>query len=103
MTPERVEAAVNSICVELASSFTCSPNWKIRSEAELFRELVASILGSRVSFDIALIATNTLEAEGLLVHSEDEKIYLQRLTEVLSRPLYSPDWPRCRRYRFPNA
>ena len=103
MTPKRVEGAVNSICSELALSFSHSPNWENRTESELFREMVASILGSRVSFEIALVATDALEKEGLLEHLENESIYLKKLTEVLSRPLFSPEWPRLRRYRFPKV
>ena len=103
MMPERIEIAVNRICGELMSLQSEPCAWNERSEADLFRETVASILGSRVHFEMALAATDALAGEGLLEFCGNEGSYGGRVEAVLSRPLCHPNWSRGRRYRFPKC
>jgi N-glycosylase/DNA lyase len=103
MTPERIEVAIDALCQELSVHRTVRPVWQDLSEDRVFREVAASILGSRVSFEMALAATDRLAEEGLLQFRGDQSDYLLRVEEALCQPLSYPAWERCRRYGFPRT
>ena len=98
MTLDRIEVAIGRVCQEMVSQLSPATRWPERTEQDLYREVVASILGSRVSFEVALAATDALAQEGLLHYFGDEEAYAQQVIGVLSRPLSRPEWPKCRRY-----
>jgi N-glycosylase/DNA lyase len=100
---DRIEAAVVAVCHEICSQMSEVTDWLERTEREVYREVVASILGSQVSFEMALAATDAIEAEGLLNYTGDRKGYAKRVTQVLCQSLCRPEWERNRRYRFPKA
>lgn len=103
MTMDRIEAAIGRVCQEIVSQLSPATEWQERTEQDVYREVVACILGSRVSFEVALAATDALAEDGLLRDFGDEKAYAKRVIGVLSQPLFRPEWPKCRRYRFPQA
>ena len=99
----RIEGAISAVCNEIFSSQDSPVDWMERSEEELFREAIACILGSQVSYEMALAATDALEENGLLTYSGDEVSYAKSIAAVLSMPLYRPEWGGARRYRFPES
>jgi len=103
MTLERIDAAIDAVCRELVATPHNGDGWRELGEHVIFREIVASILGSRVSFEMALVATRRLAEEGLLERPGAGLLYLRRVEAILSEPMLHPDWNRCRRYRFPKT
>jgi len=103
MTLDKIESAVSAICNEIHAKMSGGTGWFERTERDLYREVVACILGSQVSFEMALAATDALEAEGLLSYSGDREGYATCVAQVLLQPLCRPEWERNRRYRFPTA
>jgi len=103
MTTDRIDIAIDAVCQELAARRTDVSGWEELREDAIFREVAASILGSRVSFEMALAATERLAEVGLLSFPGDEGVYLRRVEDILSKPLSHPDWNRWRRYRFPKT
>ena len=79
-------------------------NWRFRSESELFEELVACILGSLVTYELALEAKNHLKQSGLLNVKKHLKVmpeeYQSKVLHVLSTPMESQWWRGKRKYRF---
>ena len=103
MTLDKIEAAVVAVCQEIFSQMSEITEWFERTEKDLYREVVACILGSQVSVEMALAAPDALEADGLLNYSGDREEYEKCVTQVLLQPLIWPEWQRSRRYRFPKA
>jgi N-glycosylase/DNA lyase len=99
---DRLDVAVAAICEDLLARSNREVCWRDLDEEVLFREVVACILGSRVSFEMALAATERLAEEGLLQFCGDNDAYRKRVEDALSRPLFHPAWIRPRRYRFPR-
>jgi N-glycosylase/DNA lyase len=82
-----IENAIREVCSALEERRWESRSWISIAEDELWRELVASILGSRVRFETAHSAVERLRERGLL--SEDRRSshfsqYQQSVTEALS-------------------
>lgn len=103
MTLTRIETAIRRVCREIFSRASATTEWVERTEKQVYREMVACILGSRVPFETALAATNAIAKEGLLQYCGDEDLYRQQVTDVLRRPMSRPEWSKPRRYRFPQA
>jgi len=103
MTLDKIEIAIDRLCQELVTHASVATELNEPEEADLYREVVACILGSRVPFEVSLAATEALAEEGLLRYFGNKEVYARRISEVLARPLHRPEWPRCRRYRFPKA
>lgn len=103
MTFDRIEHTIECICEEISKRTSTTSDWMNRPEADIYREVVAAILGSRVSFEIAVAATEALAERDLLQYSGNCQEYTQRILEVLYTPLVHPDWNRPRRYRFPRT
>jgi N-glycosylase/DNA lyase len=102
-TPAKLAAVVDTICHELLATSHSSPRWDDLAENSVFREVTAAILGSRVTFEMALAATDRLDQVGLLAFPGDYSAYLASVETALSAPLDHPEWPRHRFYRFPRA
>jgi len=56
-----IETAIRDVCQVLEQQICHAPPWKQRAEEDLWRELVACILGSRVHFNVAHAATRRME------------------------------------------
>ena len=65
--PELVEIAVKTAAANLPERFAHSSDWRLLGEKDLWRELIAAILGSAVSYDISLHAVHALEQNDLLL------------------------------------
>jgi len=65
ITTTVLDEAVKKVAAHLPARLRTLPDWRISTEANLWRELVASILGSAVSFEHALRALLALESAGL--------------------------------------
>jgi len=100
---EALDSAIDGVCQELATKRVECSGWPKLTEHAIFREVAASILGSRVSFEMASAATQRLADEGLLTFRGDDRSYFLRVKETLGQPLSHPRWSRPRRYRFPSV
>jgi N-glycosylase/DNA lyase len=103
ITPAALETAMVCVTAEVARLRSCHSKLKYREE-DLFFELMACILGSQVSFEMA-----TAAAKQLRLSSVFSKISQQRNVDVLarlvaaelSRPISDPNSPcHGRRFRF---
>jgi N-glycosylase/DNA lyase len=82
-------------------------DWRFFYERDLFYELVACILGSRVRFEHAQFFTDQLHRHGLLNIkrlNNDLKTLELNISDVLSRPLYlnTDISSKKQKYRYPN-
>ncbi len=64
-----IECAIRDVCVELGETEPASTSWLNQSEDDLWRELVACILGSRVRFETAYSAVERMHDMLLLSSS----------------------------------
>lgn len=78
-------------------------SWPEVSEYKVFREVVGAILGSQVSFELALSALDALDRDGALHFDKNVDSYRKRIRSVLLLPLENERWKRPRRYRFPDS
>ena len=62
----KLELAIRQICNSLNDRYGCRAIWENMSEEELWRDLIACILGSRVRFEAAHSAMERLEKAGLV-------------------------------------
>lgn len=60
-----IENAIREVCMALEENAYQLPSWTTMSEDNLWRELVACILGSRVRFEVAHSAVEGMERRGL--------------------------------------
>ena len=97
-----IDKTIKDICGEIENRLSLT-NWHFMSNEELTFELVLSILGSQVDFEIAHKATQRLKAMNLL-HSPIKIFskfkYETVLIEALSQPISCVAWIRPRKYRF---
>jgi N-glycosylase/DNA lyase len=102
-----VQSAVLRVYERLDMIKPC-PNWVQRSEQSLWHELVACMLGSRVSFEHAQAAAYHLRASGLLNVADcfrDGDEFESKICTALSAPIYPP-LTRLgigRKYQFPRV
>src|SRR5437773_1487382 len=66
MLPSILNDAIAEAAAHLPDRLKTSISWRSLSEADLWRELVAAVLGSHVSYEQALSALQALESKGLL-------------------------------------
>ena len=64
-----IECAIRDVCVALGETERPSTSWSNQSEDDLWRELVACILGSRVKFEVAYSAVERMHDMLLLSSS----------------------------------
>jgi N-glycosylase/DNA lyase len=86
-----INDAIVAVAAELPARIRNAVHWRQKSESELWRELVAAILGSAVSYEMAISALRVLDANGLTMPSRE----LGERSDEIERLL------RCARYRFP--
>ena len=82
-----IENAIREVCFALEEKGYQPPSWTTMTEDDLWRELVACILGSRVRFEIAHSAVERMERKGLLCEprrSSRFEQYEQDIIRVLS-------------------
>jgi N-glycosylase/DNA lyase len=105
MNTPAIESAVRRICKEIYP-LSRQSQWFLASEAELLFELVACILGSQVSYEIALAAAEEIRNVGLLENPIKQyyfPVYEKSVYDILKQPLHNPGWaPTGKRYRFPK-
>jgi N-glycosylase/DNA lyase len=105
MNTPTIEYAVHRICKEIYR-FNQQSQWFLPSEAELLFELVACILGSQVSYEVALAAAEEIRNVGLLENPVKQyyfPVYEKAIYDILRQPLHNPGWgPTGKRYRFPK-
>ena len=102
------ERAVTEVAKDVRK---CSPAtcWQQRDENQLWYELVACLLGSRVSFELALASVRSLEASGLLHHPLNCGVtadYPDLIASNLSKPVWVTTYKGVNkhiRYRFPKS
>ena len=63
-----IENAIQDVCSALNEKGRQMPSWTSMTEDDLWRELVACILGSRVRFEVAHSAVHRIEKMRLLSH-----------------------------------
>lgn len=101
-----IQLAIDDVYSEISRSIS-QVFWWDMSEADLQYELLACILGSRVSHEVASAATNEIRKAGLIERigeSCSTEDYEGAVHEILSRPLYSSEWGFARkRYPFPKS
>jgi len=105
MNTPAIESAVHRICKEIYP-FSKQSQLFLPSEAELLFELVACILGSQVSYEVALAAAEEIRNVGLLENPIKQycfPVYEKAIYDILRQPLHNPGWaPTGKRYRFPK-
>jgi len=67
----RIELAIREVCNCLGDKRGCSSAWESMNEKDLWRELVACILGSRVRFEVAHSAMDRMDEAGLFARAPD--------------------------------
>ncbi|REJ78732.1 MAG: hypothetical protein DWQ47_04605 [Acidobacteria bacterium] len=95
-----INKAIREVCFALEGKCHHSPSWSRMTEDNLWRELVACILGSRVRFEAAHSALERMERRRLFSESRRSTCfqkYEQDVMEALSEP-ETPDEPN--RYPF---
>ncbi len=98
------EATVIRLCKEIAS-IQRRRDWRELKEADLLFELVATILGSQVSYEMAKAAADRLYSDGLLTkktYKQETKLH-ELIEKSLRKPIFHSHWgEKGRRYRFPK-
>ena len=99
-----IENAIREVCFALDERSQHTPSWPNMTEDNLWREVVACILGSRVRFKVAHAAVERMEEMGLLCQSRRSSHfnqYEQDVIRALSGTLPTQGPPRSRsRYPF---
>jgi N-glycosylase/DNA lyase len=104
---DRVLDAIRAVCTEVRDTGSDPGFWMQLPERELWRELVAGILGSRVRYEVALSAVDALDHQGLLEplgeRCRKPEVFETDLEKLLSGNL-SKDSSQMvmRRYPFPR-
>lgn len=89
-----IQNAIRAVCSALDEKFHQPPSWAGLTEDDLWRELVACILGSRVRFEIAHSAVERIEKMGLLCRprrSSRFDQYEQDVSDALSSKTVEED------------
>jgi N-glycosylase/DNA lyase len=95
-----IESAICEVCFALEEKGYQSPSWTTMTEKDLWRELVACILGSRVRFEVAHSAVERMEENCLLCESRRSSRFEQYEQDVI-RALSEVEGPGAQsRYPF---
>jgi N-glycosylase/DNA lyase len=70
-----IEKAIHDVCLALEERGCQSPSWTTMTEDDLWRELVACILGSRVRFETAHSAVERMARRRLLCEPQRSKCF----------------------------
>ncbi len=98
-----IENAIREVCYALDEKKPQASSWERMTEDELWRELVACILGSRVRFEVAHSAVERLERMRLLCESRRSlhfDHYEQDVLEALSGECFTQSGLAKQRYPF---
>jgi len=102
----RLEKAIREVCISLQEKYTRRFEWGTLGEDDLWRELVACILGSRVRYDVAYSAIERMEKTNLFSATRTltkRPKYEEEVLSVLSEPSGSEDVCGIQsRYPFPR-
>lgn len=102
----RLEGAIREVCQVLEQEGHSTFLWEGMSEGDLWRELVACILGSRVSFDIARAAVERMDKANLFSEGRRSSGYDKYERDVISALWGTAEPPRNSssqsRYPFPK-
>ncbi len=79
-----INNAIREVCFALEEMCQQSPSWMGMTEDDLWRELVACILGSRVRFEIAHSALERMERQGLLCRRRRSSRFQQYEQDVMA-------------------
>lgn len=102
------ERAVINVAEDVNKRFP-TKCWQQREESQLWYELVACLLGSRVFFELAQASARALATSGALDYLSSlgaKHDYLNRITSVLSKPVWAKTYCgtyKHIRYRFPKS
>jgi len=103
----QLKRAIGQVCTCLQEQDVRWPRWESLTEDDLWRELVACILGSRVRFDIAYSAVERMRKADLFsigLGGVNLDAYEQHVTRVLSEPTEGQGDLRAQgRYPFPKV
>lgn len=103
---QKIESAIQEVCRVLEQRNNRTPPWTTMSEDNLWREIVACILGSRVQFEVAHAAVDRMGTANLF--SADRRSlggdeYEQDIVDALSGTARLPANTRLQRcYPFPK-
>lgn len=103
VAPHQLEHAIRNVYCELASKKTVSQQWNAMSEKDLWREMVACILGSRVRYDIACAAMDRMDQCNLFsspFRSSGFQDYEAQVMSALSGEHQEESAPSTPRYPF---
>ena len=92
-----INNAIREVCFALEERSHCPPSWTGMTEDDLWRELVACILGSRVRFEVAHSAVERMDGWRLFSEtrrSSSLQQYEQDVMKALSKG-GAPDQPNC--------
>ena len=78
-----IENAIRDVCSALDESGRQRPSWSSMTEDDLWRELIACILGSRVRFEIAHSAVHRIEKMRLLSQSRRSSGFAQYEQDII--------------------
>lgn len=84
-TIKKLETAVQTVAAHISDANELTP-WRKTEERILWYELVSCILGSRVKFEISVLAAERLEQSGLLepgTHQDNYDSYEAKIYQVL--------------------
>lgn len=99
-----IENAIREVCSALDEKDHQSPSWARMNEDDLWRELVACVLGSRVRFEVAHSALERVEKNRLLCQQRRSSLfdqYEQDVSNALSGRVFTEDGAATRsRYPF---
>jgi N-glycosylase/DNA lyase len=101
----KIEAAIKKLCEEISEQ-DYSLAWHNINEQDLLSELISCILGSRVSYEMAIAAAEKIKEAGLFDMSYYDypiNSYEYIIYNILKGPLHQPGWAKTRFYRFPKT
>src|SRR5690348_14688695 len=101
LTPTILEEAVVGVAAQLPPRLRVAIDWRTIDERRLWRELIASILGSAVSFEQGIRALTLLDSAGLTNPPNRLINYQADLEACLRRARYR--FPACRSQHIANT
>src|SRR5437870_3441188 len=90
----RIESAIREVCQTIGRADVRIPMWERMTEDDLWRELVACILGSRTRFEDAYAALERMSDAGLLSRERRSSRYREYERDVMYTLQGHPASPR---------
>lgn len=99
-----INNGIREVCIALRERYRrLTQCWKTMTEPDLWRELVACILGSRVRFEVAHAAVERLEKQGLFRKPQASPCFQQYEHQVMEALLWRDAAGTNRAYPFPRS